>query len=234
MKSEKVGVSSTRPVGKIPIRANIESAINSLVDEFVQAPYTFFTEADAVARFHQLLDADPALNQQVRTKDGFATGLVHREFPTFFCFSDKNPTKRLGPPASRGHYDTVILNPEFVAAHPAATVINRDIRAVRDDTITPFQAVVEFKLDNKGWSAGRCRGAIADLGKLRLSDEAPLRYFVVLMRYCTPSLARWAKYWPQVSKAAAEHTQVGSVFAVQWLSVKEGAEVFRFGRWQRK
>jgi hypothetical protein len=213
------------------IQNKLEAAINTLVDEFIQAPYRFFTEADAVARFHQLLDADPAINRQVKTKDDFTTGLVHREYPTCFRFSDKNPTARLGPPASRGHYDTVILNPEFVAAHSAATVINRDIRTVRDETIIPFQAVVEFKLDNKGWSAGRSRGAIAELGKLRLSHEAPLRYFVVLMRYCAPNPARWEKYWPRVSQAAAQEADIGSIFAVQWLSVKEGAEVFRFGRW---
>ena len=72
----------------------LESAINLLVDEFIQVPYAFFTEADAVSRFHQMLDADPAISRQVKARDGFTVGLVHREYPTFFRFSDKNPTAR--------------------------------------------------------------------------------------------------------------------------------------------
>lgn len=216
------------------IQKPLEDVIHELVVEFLQAPYVFFTEADAVARFHQLLDGIPLFNRRIQTKDGFETGLVHREYPTFFRFADKEPTARLGPPAHRGHYDTVILNPDFVVAHPAATVVNRDIKAPRDTSITPFQAVVEFKLDNKGWSAGRARGAGAELGKLQLSHEAPLRYFVVLMRYSAPTLARWHKYWSQVRRAAAESSEIGSLFAVRWLGAKEGTEVHHLGHWLSK
>jgi hypothetical protein len=207
------------------VQRALESAIQELVDEFLDEPYRFFTEADAVARFHQILDSDPAFNRRLRTSDGYEVGLLRREYPTFFRFSDSDPTEREEPPARRGRYDTVILSPEFVEAHPAATVINRDIEAPRDEGITPFQAVVEFKLDNKGWSAGRTKGAIAELGKLSLSYEVPLRYFVVLMRYCAPSLTRWRKYWPEVSQAAAEKQEIGSIFAVHWLAAKSGTEV---------
>ena len=105
------------------IQSILENAIHKLVNEFLQAPYVFFTEADAVVRFHQILDADPVIGRRVQTSDGFETNLVHREYPTFFRFSGKEPTARLGLPASRGHYDTVILNSAFVATHPAAKVI---------------------------------------------------------------------------------------------------------------
>jgi hypothetical protein len=213
------------------VQRALESAIRELVDEFLKEPYRFFTEADTVAGFHQILDGDPAFNRRVCTSDGYEVGLVHREYPTFFRFSDSDPTERLPSRASRGHYDTVILSPEFVEAHPAATVINRNIKAPRDESITPFQAVVEFKLDNLGWSKGRTRGAIAELGKFSLSHEAPLRYLIVLMRYCAPNLTRWRRYWPEVSRAAAEKPEIGSIFAVHWLAAKSGTEVHRFGRW---
>jgi hypothetical protein len=213
------------------IQSILENAIHKLVNEFLQAPYVFFTEADTVVRFHQILDADPVIGRRVQTSDGFETNLVHREYPTFFRFSDKEPTARLGPPAHRGHYDTVILNSAFVATHPAATVTNRDIKTIRDESIAPFQAVVEFKLDNKGWSVGRARGTIAELGKLYLSDESPLRYLVVLMRYCAPTLTRWHKYWPMVRQAAIDKPEIASLFAIQWLTCKKGSEVYRFGCW---
>lgn len=211
----------------------IEEAIRRLTDEFAKSPYIFFTEADAVARFHQILAGEPAISRQVRTKDGFEVSLVHREYPTFFRFSDENPTARLESPASRGHYDTVILNRDFVTAHSAATVINRDIKTVRDESITPFQAVIEFKLDNKGWSSGRTEGIIAELGKLHLSDEAPLRYLIVLMRYNAPSLTRWHKYWPKVKQTATDNPDIASVFIVQWLTCNSGSEMYYFGNWSK-
>ena len=214
------------------IQLPLETAIGKLIAEFKQTPYTFFTEADAVVRFHELLSEDPAFSRGVRTADGHEISLVHREYPTFFRFDDRNPTERLGPPARRGHYDTVILNPDFITAHPAETVLNRSIRAVRDQSIIPFQAVVEFKLHTRGWSKGRSRGAIAELGKLHLStDEAPLRYLVLLMRYPEPRMYRWNTYWPRVRDAAAASEDVASVFTVHWIDPNRKPEVHWFGLW---
>jgi hypothetical protein len=215
------------------IQKTLEGAVHKLVNEFAKAPYVFFTEADAVARFHQILEEDSIIGHRVRTNDEFEVSLIHQEYPTFFRFSGKNPTAHLGPPAHRGHYDTVVLNPDFVMAHSAATVTNRDIKAMqeRDENLKPFEAVVEFKLDNVGWSAGRAKGAIAALNKLHLSDEAPLRYLVVLMRYSAPTLTCWEKYWPKVKQAAIDKPGIGSLFAIQWLTCKEGLEIYHFGCW---
>ena len=191
----------------------LEKAIHELVDEFTREPYIFFTEADAVARFHQLLTDNPIFNRRVRTSDddGHEISLVHREYPTFFRFDDSDPTERLEPLARRGHYDTVILNPEFVAAHPVETVLNRNIKAVRDLSVMPFDAVIEFKLHTRGWSKGRSEGIVKELGKLHLSaKEAPLRYLVVLQRYLEPRLYRWEKYWPNVVKAVNAQEDIGS------------------------
>ena len=43
------------------IQRHLESATYQLADELLQEPYTFFTEAEAVSRFHQLLLDIPAL-----------------------------------------------------------------------------------------------------------------------------------------------------------------------------
>lgn len=188
-------------------------------------------EVDAVVHFHQILEGEPELAGTAVSADGHRIPLVHREYPTFFRFEDKNPTKRLPPPAGRGHYDTVILDPKFIETYPAAIVTNRTIGTMPDDPGKPFQAVVEFKLDNRGWTKAGAKGAVAELGKLRLTNEAGLRYFVVLMRYTSPKLIAWERYWPTVCEAAEAHDEIGSIVAVNWLSVKSGWEVFRFGRW---
>jgi hypothetical protein len=212
----------------------LENAIRRLVDEFKELPFIFFTEADAVARFHQLLTEDPVFYRRVRTGDvnGREVSLVHREYPTFFRFNDSNPTVRLGPPARRGHYDTVILNPDFVAAYPVETALNRDIKTVRDPSIIPFQAVVEFKLDTRGWSKGRSEGVVAEIGKLHLSaEDAPLRYLVLLMRYRGRDMYRWNKYWPKVRDAAGAREDISSVFVIHWIDSDCKPDTHWFGPW---
>jgi hypothetical protein len=74
---------------------HLENAIDTLVNEFLKRPYAFFTEADSVARFHQLLTQEPTFNNHVQSADGYDVSLIHREYLTFFCFDDKNPIARL-------------------------------------------------------------------------------------------------------------------------------------------
>lgn len=217
------------------IQPALERAIHKLVSEFLKEPYKFFTEADAVVRFHQILDENFTFNRKTETTDGQKVSLFHREYPTFFRFSGSNPTERLGPPASRGHYDTIILNSDFVKAHPSATVANRQIDLPRDKSITPFNAVIEFKFHDYGWSSNRAKSAISELGKLHLSeDETPLRYLIVLTRYRSHILNRWNKYWHLVSKEAGKHKDINSVFAINWLVIKRKPEVYVFGNWKNK
>src|SRR5215510_9167099 len=96
------------------IQSHLERAIHDLISDFLKEPYQFFTEADAVARFHQILENNPVVNQKIKTQDGFQTSILHQEYPTFFRFDDKNPIARLdqASKAKRGHYDVVVLNPD--------------------------------------------------------------------------------------------------------------------------
>lgn len=106
----------------------------------------------------------------------------------------------------------MVLNPRFVLKHDAATVAIRDIKNIPElHGIMPFQAALEFKLDHRGWSKGRADGIIETIGKLNLSNEAPLRYLVVLIRYCSPSLIAWDRHWSTITEAANRY----SLFANQ-------------------
>jgi len=215
----------------------LERTIHRLVDEFVKNPYAFFTEADAVSIFHKFLIENPKFNHKYVTLDGYEISTVHREFPTFFRFNDRNPIGRLDDDsgASRGHYDTVILTPEFITSHTADTVGNRDIRTKAIVTHPPFEAVVEFKLHNNGWSKGRAIGLLAELGKLQLTlEETRLCYLIVFQRYRAPNLNRWNRWWETVKQAAEEMVEIRSIIAIQWLSVKNKPEIFSFGPWLEK
>jgi len=215
----------------------LEKTIHKLVDEFVKNPYVFFTEADAVSIFHQFLIESTEFNSSYKTSDGYEINTIHREFPTFFRFDGKNPAIRLedNTGASRGHYDMAILKPEFIMAHKADTVANRDIKTQATITQSPFEAVLEFKLHNNGWSKGRVDGVKAELGKLSLTlGESPLCYLIVFQRYRAPNLNRWNRWWDTVKQAAEQSVQIRSIVAIQWLTVKNKPEIFSFGPWLEK
>ena len=228
------------------IQINLERVIHQVVREFLGEPYRFFTEVEAVSRFHQLLAADAQLNYKVESRDGFPLSLIHQEYPTFFRMDDPVPVDvRRGGQLSahtpvptgtrRGRYDIVVLNPDFIRSHTAETVKSRDMARERVQRIHPFQAVVEFKLDERGSSSGMTRDAIAEMGKLILSrDESELRYFVGLLRYTAPTENRWNKYWPEVTQAAMDHMEIRSVFATYRMLAVPSPHVQSFGHWYTK
>jgi hypothetical protein len=216
------------------IQHNIERAIHQLVDEFLGEPYRFFNKADAVSRFHALLESDELLDIRVRSKDGILLPMIHLGYPTFFRYDEAQPGVKLDslPTAKRGHYDLVILAPGFIRNQPAETVRNRDAATERTKHLQPFQAVIEFKLEDRGWNSTRTKGVQAEMGKLILSrDEADLRYFVGLMRYSAPAENRWNKYWPDVTQSAMDSMEINSIFATNRMLPGQSPHVQSFGAW---
>lgn len=216
------------------IQISVERAIHRLVDEFLDEPYRFFSEADAVARFHHLLEADDLLNVRVKSRDGFPLSMIHQGYPTFFHFDEGQPSPggRNADQIRRGKYDLVILAPTFVRGHKAETVRDPEQAGERVRNIQPFQAVIELRLDDRQWNSGKAEGAALELGKLILSrEDADLRYFVGLMRYSAPSEDRWNKYWPDVTQAAMDSMEINSLFATYRTQQPESPHVQSFGDW---
>jgi hypothetical protein len=207
----------------------LETALHRLVESFWDEPYRFFTEADAVAALETWIARRPELAQPRRTADGCETGLLHREYPTFFRFYKNNPTRREGSPAKRGHYDLALLDPAYVQGYAAETVINRDIADRGDLSNPPLLAAVEFKLFARGWSTSGLRGVEQDLGKLlgklRLALEPPAdvgaAYLCVLQRDVSKTRYRWEHHWPAVEKTLAKFPDVRVVLAVCWPGERE-------------
>jgi hypothetical protein len=204
---------------------HLETALHRLVESFWDEPYRFFTEADAVAALESWVAKRPELAQIQHTVDGFETSLLHREYPTFFRFDKDNPTQREGPPAKRGHYDLVLLDPAYVQGHKAETVINRDIGDRGDLSSPPLLAAVEFKLLARGWSPGQVRGLEQDLGKLKLALESPAdvgaAYLCILQRDVSGIPRRWERHWSTVEKMLAKSPNIRTVSAVCWPNVRE-------------
>jgi len=133
--------------------------LDELEADFKNIPHKFFTEHDIHSHLHKLVEAE--LEKQgkrlVRSVDGQTTNLVHLEYPTpfrcdmskhgFRVASDKDRTPR-GRFYRRGHYDLVVLNPDFVRSHDLVIVSGKNYEkfcSARDSiNVTPLLWVCEI------------------------------------------------------------------------------------------
>lgn len=135
---------------------NIDQCIRTLSQKFHKWPYNFFTESDAHAYLYYsffrygtpaLKSLYPSNNQRIRTV------LIHREYPTFFRYSQKELRLcRLDESVGTcGHYDMVVLNPDFIRGHEIQQVISKDntIRQTVKYDDHHLLASIEFKLLHK-------------------------------------------------------------------------------------
>lgn len=131
------------------LMALIERTISELARRFRESPLDFFAESDLHSWLYHLLLEIPDLSRRYRMAEASGeTLLVHREYPTFFRFRERLPVEKTGPPARRGRYDLVVLNPEFVTTYPAEVVKNQSFSKTEGKTwpIKPILAAIEVKL----------------------------------------------------------------------------------------
>lgn len=219
-------------MNKATLQIQIDTALSRLSDEFLGDPYRFFTEADAVSRCRQLLELNDELGKDHLTKDGHRVRLIHQEYPTLIRYERKTPlvTTSVG---HRGHYDLVILNPDFIEGNYAESITNRLLKHAAPEQQGSIAAVIEFKLSYRGWTRGAYKNATIDLHKLAAS-KAELTYAVMLMRHQGPSMRRWEIYWPQVCEEVTkpEVSNVRSLYTVHWLNTQtKEPNTYLFGQW---
>jgi hypothetical protein len=113
--------------------------ITDLRSAFGNCPQYFFSEHDIHSVLYGLAQ-EQLEHQELTTLDGYKTCIVHHEYPTpFRCdmkeysfrrTSDYERTLR-GGLYKRGHYDLVILNPEFVEKNELDIVCGKDYEKVK-------------------------------------------------------------------------------------------------------
>ncbi|MDA8272855.1 MAG: hypothetical protein M0Z72_03845 [Deltaproteobacteria bacterium] len=113
----------------MPIQSEITDSVNKSVEEicnyFQDNPSFFFTENDIVCYFYSILKQN-LREFKFPDKDNKLHSIIHMEYPTpFRCDmkdyefkpkSDDDRTKN-GGKYKRGHYDVVVLNPEFISQY---------------------------------------------------------------------------------------------------------------------
>jgi len=113
---------------------SVDKTITVVCNEFCSNPSLFYTENDLVCYFYSILQRNlPVL--KAHDKDRYEHFLVHGEYPTpFVCdmsrkqFALKEDGSKTpkGGTYRRGHYDIVVLNPEFIAQHSYEVVKSQD------------------------------------------------------------------------------------------------------------
>jgi len=106
------------------------TTIKRLIETFSQHPNHFFTEHDIHSVLYNI--TREALQQNrvltAKTSDRYEIALLHHEYPTPFRCSMKGYSFEIKykKPYRRGHYDLVILNPEFVENTEREVVYGKD------------------------------------------------------------------------------------------------------------
>lgn len=189
----------------------VESHVKTLVNRFKGRPYNFFTESDIHSYLYLAFYRDKRFSKQYPTADpSVKTILIHREYPTFFRFRRKRPLAPAPPPARRGHYDLVVLNPVFLAAHPLSTVTNQDWNTVSDHwKDKPLLAGIEFKMPRGKLTSTRLKQIEIDFQKLRRSSSwCEGLYMLIFNRHERMT----AKGWVELERMAAENPDVKAVY----------------------
>lgn len=83
---------------------DLGSAINVLVEKFIEVPYFFYSEQDMHAYLYHKLLSGRLGESFVQTRFGDRTVLVHREYPTLRAYPSEGRNKR-------GRFDLAILDP---------------------------------------------------------------------------------------------------------------------------
>ena len=210
------------------MQLKILEAINCLVDEFVQNPFVFFNEADAVSELVcKLKNNIPQFKETFDFKNSAThTSLLHREYPAS-CFLKNGKGQE--------HFDLVILNPDYIyenmdhyAARPNKLIIAIDEKGFKPREVyarpNSFIAVIEFKLLYQGISNGRIKEIKKDIERLENLKNAKYcnqAYFVYLQRV----LIRHDKMLSEVKKLREnefDKCKIINIFNGVWSSEKGG------------
>jgi len=175
------------------LSVDIDRCIRILSEKFRKWPYNFFTESDAHSYLYYSFFryGTASLKGMYPTKTPrIKPVLIHREYPTFFRYEQKNLIRynlheKIG---TVGHYDMVVLNPEFVESHQIEQVISKDnkVRQTVEFEEGHLLAAIEFKLLHKPLNKNLKDEIKKDFIKLSWgleTQQAKEAYMLIFNRY---------------------------------------------------
>ena len=206
---------------------NIERCIRILSEKFRKWPYNFFTESDAHSYLYYSFFryGNRAIKITYPTKTARErTVLIHREYPTNFRYSQKELIRyslEKRPGTTVGHYDMVVLNPEFVKSLNIEQVISKSNelrKGIRFDG-HHLLAAIEFKLLHKPLGQALKDEIKKDFIKLNWALEtgqARNAYMLVFNRY-----GNERTYWKELEGLEAKYPGVRLIYQESFYSGKD-------------
>ena len=198
------------------LSSDINRCIRILSEKFRKWPYNFFTESDAHSYLYLSFFryGTPALKSLYQSKDHRRSVLIHREYPTFFRYSQKElKLCRLDESKGTcGHYDMVVLNPDFINNHEIQQVISKDntIRQTVNFNDNHLLAAIEFKLLHKpltGDLRDEIKKDFIKLGWALETKQAREAYMLIFNRY-----GEERNYWQTLEELQREHQGIKLVY----------------------
>ena len=170
----------------ITLEKPLDSCISSLSHKFLKWPNNFFTESDAHSfLYYYIFRSGPKdLKLFYPTNDGSKTVLIHREYPTSFRFFKESMER--DDRGGRGHYDLVVLNPEFIKNHSIKQVMAKDFKECCTEEKHHLLAAAEFKLITMPLSQNMKGEIKRDFQKLNFaleSGQTQLAYMIIFNRH---------------------------------------------------
>ncbi len=215
------------------LRVEIEKCINSLGEKFIRYPYNFFTESDAHSFLYYYIfrSGYKQLKLPYPTKDPFIkTVLVHREYPTNFRY--RKYSMELDEKGGRGHYDLVVLNPEFVANHSIAEIMAKDFKKTCKDESYHLLAAIELKLIANPLS-GRFQDEIEkDFCKLSwaIDKKHAWSVYMVIFNRCRHEEA----FVNKLDRIARENPNVRGLYIESVLKPERNCYINYINNWEKK
>ena len=126
----------------------VDKTVGEFCDDFHSHPTRFFTETDVMCRFYSILQQNLPFSK-ILDKDGCEHFLVHREYPTpFRCdmsgskfeLKDDDARTEKGGKYIRGHYDIVILNPEFISQHSYEVIKAQNYELYKSEVLSQINS----------------------------------------------------------------------------------------------
>mgnify|MGYP000907714341 FL=1 len=153
------------------IQQNLEKCISSLGEKILKWPYNFFTESDAHSFLYYYIFryGSKEIKGFYPTKDNHKTVLVHREYPTSFRF--RKDDMKIYDDGGRGHYDLVVLNPNFIFNHNIKDVMAKEYKHCMTDCKDHILSALEFKLITKPLDKNMKDEIKKDIIKLKMAIE---------------------------------------------------------------
>ncbi len=154
----------------------VNETIKMSCDEFQSHPTLFFMENDIVCYFYSILQQKLPI---VYDKDGHKHTLVHMEYPTpFRCDMSKNKFKlkndedrtEKGGKYQRGHYDMVVLDPDFIKQHSYEVIKAQNYKLYKNQVLSKINSCkpialygIEFMFSRNPLKYSRGKGSVSFL-----------------------------------------------------------------------